>query len=125
MWMEFVLASFGTSLAPYCDDPALCRLPDVSINRMLALGRNSYANFGFRCSYIPGQADDQVYRDEVAAKILDNLTDASAPILRRLYYEAYSPAVAKLKRKIDVPDSAQVRPALRASHRAQKATESR
>ena len=76
------------SEAVFMDRMKTLRLPEVSINRMLALGWNSYANFGFSCGYIPGQADDQVYRDEVAAKILDQPADASAPILRRLYYEA-------------------------------------
>ena len=75
------------SEAVFRDRMKTLRLPDVSINRMLALGWNSYANFGFSCSYIPGQADNQVYRDEVATKIRDQLTDASAPILRRLWKE--------------------------------------
>jgi hypothetical protein len=89
------------SSAVFLDRCKVLRIPDDCVNRMLALGWDSYAAFGFASSYVPGQSDDQVFIDKIVRKVLLDEDHPSTSALRRLYYESYSLGVSELKRKVD------------------------
>ena len=86
---------------------ARCRemglLPDEAA-RLKSRGWNSFALLAFACSYTPGQADDTNL-----VRLGAIITGAGAgdppedrmPIVRRLFFEAYTLAAADLRSRVD------------------------
>ena len=82
-------------------------LLDEEAARLKAKGWNTFALLAFACSYTPGQADD---RNLVRLGAI--ITGAGAgeppedrmPVVRRLFFEAYTLAAADLRSRVDRRD---------------------
>ena len=81
-------------------------LEDALVDRMVASGFNTYANFAFSSSYQPGSTDEGPFVEAVLKKILGDTgaAHAQAPVLRRLFYESYTLVASELKRKMERVD---------------------
>ena len=71
-------------------------LDDDDLARMSGRGWDTMGNFAFASSYIPGSGDDRKFVEQVLDPMYGE-DHPKSPILRRLYYEAYTLAAADLR----------------------------
>jgi hypothetical protein len=67
------------------------------VDAMSARGWSSYSTFGYATSAIPGQTDDTAFARDILVTILGAADHTRAPMLRKLYYEAYTINVTDLR----------------------------
>ena len=78
-------------------------LPDEAA-RLKSRGWNSFALLAFACSYTPGQADDtNLVRlgAIITGTGADDPPEDRMPVVRRLFFEAYTLAAADLRSRVD------------------------
>ena len=63
------------------------------------------AAFGFSSSYVPGRSDETVLVEKVFKPILGNADHVLEPMVRRLFFEAYTVAAADITRRVTNPDT--------------------
>ena len=88
------------STAVFSERVASLRLT-AHTERFEAAGWHSYADLAFSTPYVPGQGDDERFLKDVVEKGLGTRESGDLAALRRLFFEAYSLAVADLKRKVE------------------------
>ena len=88
------------STAVFSERVASLRLT-AHAERFEAAGWHSYADLAFSTPYVPGQGDDERFLKDVVEKGLGTRESGDLAALRRLFFEAYSLAVADLKRKVE------------------------
>jgi hypothetical protein len=77
------------------------------MERLKAKGWNTFALLAFACSYMPGQADDVSLRKLGAAICgtgAEEPPESRMPIIRRLFFEAYTLAAADLRSRVERRD---------------------
>ena len=81
-----------------------CLLMGLSLadfNALKAKGWNTFAQFGFASSYIPGQTDDSKFVTDVIEAILGQADHPKSSTLRRLYFESYTLTASDLRSKLE------------------------
>ena len=72
-------------------------LTAADVDAMAARGWSSYSTFGHASSAIPGQTDDTAFTRDILVPIVGAADHVRAPMLRKLYYEAYTINVTDLR----------------------------
>ena len=70
-------------------------------------GVSTYGAFAFICPYTPGQGDETVLMDATEAVIRRVLTAAEKIVVRRLFFESHTMALADLKQRFEREDTAE------------------
>lgn len=76
-------------------------LSPTEIGALEVAGFDTYATLAFSSSFQPGSADEAPFVKGVIKKVLNTADHPKAPILRRLFYEAYTLVAAELKKRVD------------------------
>lgn len=88
------------SAAVFAERIAALRLT-AHAERFVAAGWHTYADLAFSTPYVPGQSDDERFLRDVVERGLGSRDSGDLAAMRRLFFEAYSLAVADLKRKVE------------------------
>ena len=70
-------------------------------------GVETYGAFAFICPYAPGQGDETVLIDATEAIIRRPLTAAEKIVVRRLFFESHTMAIADMKQRFEREDTAE------------------
>ena len=71
------------------------------MNALAGKGWDMFSRFAFASSYTPGNPDDSSYIEAVQNAVLGTGDQPLAPVLKRLYFEAYTAVAADLRRKLE------------------------
>ncbi len=71
------------------------------------MGVQTYGAFAFICPYTPGQGDEAVLIDATEAIIRRVLTAAEKIVVRRLFLESHTMAIADMKQRFEREDTAE------------------
>ena len=64
-------------------------------------GWSTIATFAFSSGYVPGSKEETLFIDQVLTPLLGGANHASAPLLRRLFFECFTLLSAELKTRIE------------------------
>ena len=70
-------------------------------------GVQTYGAFAFICPYTPGQGDEAVLIDATEAIIRRSLTPPEKIVVRRLFFESHTMAIADMKQRFEREDTAE------------------
>jgi hypothetical protein len=73
-------------------------------NGFSTLGWTTMAKFGFGANYVPGRADETPFINDIIVPLFGNANAPEKPIVRRLFFEAYTMAAADIQRRTSRPD---------------------
>lgn len=77
-------------------------LSSVEIGNLVSNGWGSFATFAFAANFVPGSANDSEFVQLCATVCgADPAPPARIPLIRRLYFEAYTLAAADLRQRVD------------------------
>ena len=68
---------------------------------LVAAGLDTISKYAFSSSYVPGQQDEQPFRDALLGALTNPPTVGEAATLRRLLHECYAMTAAELKQSVD------------------------
>ena len=74
-------------------------LEEPHVNALAGKGWDMFSRFAFASSHTPGNPDDSSYIEAVQNAVLGTGDQPLAPVLKRLYFEAYTAVAADLRRK--------------------------
>ena len=108
-WVGFIfLAQASGIMSAALDSKAVFRaravqlgLDDTALGNMEKLGWTTLGSFGFACSYVPGQADDAIFKADIVVPVLTDAAHPMSAILRRLYFESYSMAASEMRGRLE------------------------
>ena len=64
-------------------------------------GWATFGEFAFATTYVPGHAEDGTFDRDITEKITDDKTHVKRNVFRRLFFEAYTMAIADMKRRVE------------------------
>ena len=70
-------------------------------DELVVAGLDTISKFAFSSSYVPGQQDEQPFRDAMQAALTNPPSVGEAATLRRLLHESYAMTAAELKQTVD------------------------
>ena len=70
-------------------------------DEVVVAGLDTISKFAFSSSYVPGQQDEQPFRDAMRAALTNPPSVGEAATLRRLLHESYAMTAAELKQTVD------------------------
>jgi hypothetical protein len=74
------------------------------VNAFAVLGWTTMAKFGFGANYVPGRADEAPFINDIIVPLFGDANAPQKPIIRRLFFEAYTMAASDVQRRTSKPD---------------------
>ena len=80
------------------------RLEDAKA-KFIELGWTTFGEFAFASAFVPGSPDDGSFDLQITRKLFGDAEHPKRVAVRRLFFEAYSMAVADVRRRVEKSDS--------------------
>jgi hypothetical protein len=74
------------------------------VNSFATFGWTTMAKFGFGANYVPGRADETPFINDIIVPLFGDANAPQKPIIRRLFFEAYTMAASDIQRRTSKPD---------------------
>ena len=83
------------------------KIGDALLRELKAGGVDTYGALAFICAYVPGQGNENVLFDAAKDVIGRDLTNPEKIIVRRLFFESHTMAIADMKQRFEREDTAE------------------
>ena len=99
----------GLDSAPFFANRCLAAgLTAEHVEKLKQAGWETFGDFAFSTSYMPGMPDDKAFIEEVVEPILGDAKHPLKAKLRRIHAEAYTLAAAEQRRGVERPKDGEV-----------------